>query len=103
QALVRAHRSDSSAPASGFDVPTTVRMSVSLTPVHDVDAMNVVGVLRSPDPNNAARAGLVGGHLGGGGTGPDGAVFEAANQNASGPSVTIEVARALAASRASLN
>ena len=103
QALVRAHRSDSSAPASGFDVPTTVRMSVSLTPVHDVDAMNVVGVLRSPDPNNAARAVLVGGHLDGVGTDPNGAVFQAANDNASGPSVTIEVARALAASRSSLN
>jgi hypothetical protein len=103
QALVRAHRADASAPGSGFDIPTTVRMSVSLTPVHDVDAINVVGVLRAPDPNNAARAVLVGGHLDGVGTDPNGAVFQAANDNASGPSVTIEVARALAASRASLN
>src|SRR5207249_5717483 len=103
QALVRAHRSDSSAPASGFDVPTTVRMTVSLTPVHDVDAMNVVGLLRAPDPNNALRAVLVGGHLDGVGTDPDGSVFQAANDNASGPAVTIEVARALAASRSSLS
>ena len=103
QALVRTHRADASAPASGFDVPTTVRMSVSLTPVHDVDAINVVGVLRAPDPNNAARAVLVGGHLDGVGTDPNGAVFQAANDNASGPSVAIEVARALAASRSSLN
>src|SRR5438552_13373152 len=78
-------------------------MTVSLTPDHDVDAMNVVGVLRSPDPNNAARAVLVGGHLDGVGTDPNGAVFQAANDNASGPSVTIEVARALVASRSSLN
>ena len=103
QALVRAHRADPSAPVSGFDVPETVRMSVSLTPVHDVDAMNVVGLLRAPDPNNATRAVLVGGHLDGVGTDPNGAVFQAANDNASGPSVAIEVARALAASRASLN
>ena len=103
QALVRAHRADASAPASGFDVPTTLRMTVSLTPVHDVDAMNVVGVLRAPDPDNAARAVLVGGHLDGVGTDPNGAVFQAANDNASGPSVAIEVARAIAASRASLN
>src|SRR5258705_4215034 len=81
----------------------TVRISVSLTPVHDVDAMNVVGLLRSPDPNNAERAVLVGGHLDGVGTDPDGSVFQAANDNASGPAVTIEVARALAASRASLS
>jgi hypothetical protein len=103
QGLVRARRADPSAPASGFDVPTTVRMSVSLTPVHDVDAMNVVGLLRAPDPNNAQRAILVGGHLDGVGTDPDGSVFQAANDNASGPAVTIEVARALAASRSSLN
>jgi hypothetical protein len=103
QALVRAHRADASAPPSGFDIPTTLRMTVSLTPVHDVDAINVVGVLRAPDPINAARAVLVGGHLDGVGTDPNGAVFQAANDNASGPSVTIEVARALAASRSSLN
>ena len=103
QALVRAHRADASAPASGFDVQTTIRMSVSLTPIHDVDAINVVGVLRAPDPDNAARAVLVGGHLDGVGTDPNGAVFQAANDNASGPSVTIEVARALVTSRSSLN
>ncbi len=103
QDLVRARHADPNAPASGFDVPTTVRISVSLTPVHDVDAMNVVGLLRSPDPNNAQRAVLVGGHLDGVGTDPDGSVFQAANDNASGPAVTIEVARALAASRASLS
>src|SRR2546428_5494341 len=103
QDLVRARRADPNAPASGFDVPTAVRMSVSLTPVHDVDAMNVVGLLRAPDPNNAQRAILVGGHLDGVGTDPDGSVFQAANENASGPAVTIEIARALAASRPSLN
>jgi hypothetical protein len=103
QDLVRARRTNPSAPASGFDVPITVRISVSLTPVHDVEAMNVVGLLRSPDPNNAQRAVLVGGHLDGVGTDPDGSIFQAANDNASGPAVTIEVARALAASRASLS
>ena len=103
QDLVRARRNDPNAPAPAFDVPTAVRMTVSLTPVHDVDAMNVVGLLRSPDPNNAQRAVMVGGHLDGVGTDPDGSVFQAANDNASGPAVTIEVARSLAASRASLS
>ena len=103
QELVRAHRADPSAPASAFDIATTVRISVSLTPVHDVDAMNVVGLLRAPDPNNTQRAVLIGGHLDGVGTDPDGSVFQAANDNASGPAVTIEVARALAAVRSSLN
>src|SRR2546428_7310528 len=103
QDLVRARRNDPNAPAPAFDVPTTVRMTVSLTPVHDVDAMNVVGLLRAPDPNNAQRAVLVGGHLDGVGTDPDGSVFQAANDNASGSAMAIEVARALAASRSSLN
>jgi peptidase M28-like protein len=103
QDLVRARRADPSASASGFDVPTTVRMSVSLTPLRDVEAFNVVGLLRAPDPNNAQRAVLVGGHLDGVGTDPDGSVFQAANDNASGPAVTIEIARALAAARSSLN
>src|SRR5437016_6019675 len=76
QALVRAHRADASALPSGFDVQTTIRMSVSLTPIHDVDAINVVGVLRAPDPNNAARAVLVGGHLDGVRTDPNGAGFQ---------------------------
>src|SRR5439155_12993157 len=48
QDLVRARRANPNAPASGFDVPNTVRMTVSLTPVHDVEAINVVGLLRSP-------------------------------------------------------
>ncbi|TMF53460.1 MAG: M28 family peptidase, partial [Chloroflexi bacterium] len=45
---------------------------------------------------------LVGGHLDGVGTDPSGTVFSAANDNASGPAVTIEVARALAPRRAEL-
>ncbi|HEV8536888.1 MAG TPA: M28 family peptidase [Candidatus Limnocylindria bacterium] len=102
QSAVRARRADSSAPPSGFDVPVTVRMSVSLTPVHEVETMNVVGLLRAPDEAGAKRAILVGGHLDGVGTDPDGSVFPAANDNASGPAVAVEVARALASARASL-
>lgn len=103
QQLVRTHRSDPSAPPSGFDVPGTVNMSVSLTPVHDVDAINVVGLLRAPDPDNGKRAVMVSGHLDGVGTDPDGSVFQAANDNASGPAVVIEVARALAGVQSSLS
>lgn len=102
QAAVRARRSDRGAPPSGFDVPTSVRMAVSLTPVHDVEAVNVVGILRAPNEEGAKRAVLVGGHLDGVGTDPDGAVFPGANDNASGPAVAIEVARALATIRSSL-
>jgi len=102
RAAVQARRSDPAAPLSGFDVPAGVRVSVSLTAVHDVDAINVVGLLRAPDEASGKRAVLVGGHLDGVGTDPDGSVFQAANDNASGPAVTIEVARALTADRPSL-
>jgi Zn-dependent M28 family amino/carboxypeptidase len=77
-------------------------MTLPLTAVHDVDGVNVVGLLRGSDPEMSKRAVLVGGHLDGVGTDPDGTVFTAANDNASGPAVTIEVARALAARRAEL-
>lgn len=98
---VRARRSTPSAPPPGFDVDTTVHMSVSLTPVHEVQATNVVGLLRASGPD-ATRAVMVGGHLDGVGTDPNGTVFAAANDNASGPAITIEVARSLAAHRAEL-
>jgi hypothetical protein len=99
---VRARRSDPSLPPTAFEAATTVRMEVSLTPVRQVDAINVVGVLRGADQAASQQAVLVGGHLDGIGTDPDGSVFLGANDNASGPAVTIEVARALTARRATL-
>ncbi len=85
-----------------FDTPTRVRMSVPLGPVEQVDTMNVVGMLTGIDDERAQKFLIVGGHLDGVGTDPNGAVFPAANDNASGPAVTIEVARVLAAHRSLL-
>lgn len=85
-----------------FDTRTRVRISVPLGPVRTVETMNVVGLLRGADPERAQRSVLVGGHLDGIGTDPDGTVFPGANDNASGPAVAIEVARVLAANRALL-
>lgn len=98
---VRAHRANPLSAQSAFAIDTTVRMSVPLTPVHEVQATNVVAVLRASGPD-AARAVMVGGHLDGVGTDPNGAVFAAANDNASGPAIGIEVARALARHRVEL-
>jgi Zn-dependent M28 family amino/carboxypeptidase len=98
---VRARRASSSAPESGFAIDTTVRMSVPVTPVRQVQATNVVGLLRGTGAD-ATRAILIGGHLDGVGTDPNGTVFAAANDNASGPSIAIEVARALAAHKSEL-
>ena len=102
QNSVRARRSNPGAPSPAFDTGVTVRMSLPLTPVRDIEGVNVVGLLRGTDPDLSKRAVLVGGHLDGVGTDPDGTVFAAANDNASGPAVTIEVARALVAKRAEL-
>jgi hypothetical protein len=99
--LVRAHRANSNAPASGFGIDTTLQMSVPLKPVEQVQATNVVGLLRASGPEGA-RAVLIGGHLDGVGTDPNGTVFQAANDNASGPSIAIEVARVLAPHKAEL-
>jgi peptidase M28-like protein len=102
QASVRARRSNATAPSPSFETDVTVRMTLPLTAVREVEGVNVVGLLRGVDPDASKRAILVGGHLDGVGTDPDGTVFTAANDNASGPAITIEVARALAAKRAEL-
>lgn len=101
--LLRAVREQQAgADSAAFATRTTVRVSVPLTPVREVEAANVVGLLRGSDPDLAQQAVVVGGHLDGVGTDPDGTVFQAANDNASGAAVTIEVARALAARRQEL-
>ena len=102
QSAVRARRSSPAAPTPAFETNVTVRITLPLTPVHDVEGVNVIGVLRGSDADLSKRAVLVGGHLDGVGTDPDGTVFSAANDNASGPAVTIEVARALATRRVDL-
>ena len=89
-------------PSVSFEAPARMRMSLPLTPVREVEATNVVGIIRGNDADAAKRAVLVGGHLDGVGTDPDGTVFEAANDNASGPAVTIELARSLVARKAEL-
>jgi Zn-dependent M28 family amino/carboxypeptidase len=102
QNAVRARRSNPAAPSPAFETDVTVRMSLPLTPVHEVEGVNVIGLLRGTDPDLSRRAVLIGGHLDGVGTDPDGTVFPGANDNASGPAVTIEVARALVAKRTEL-
>ena len=85
-----------------FDTTARLRMAVPLGAVHDIVGQNVVGILRGSDPARADKFVLVGGHLDGVGTDPDGTVYPAANDNGSGPAVTLEVARVLAAHRATL-
>lgn len=85
-----------------FDTTNRVRLSVPLGPIEQVDTMNVVAMLPGNDPERSKKFLIVGGHLDGVGADPDGTLFPGANDNASGPAVTIEVARVLAANRALL-
>lgn len=89
-------------PSLAFEAPVPARLSLPLTPLREVEATNVVGIIRGTDPDLSKRAILVGGHLDGVGTDPDGTVFEAANDNASGPAVTIELGRSLMQRRSEL-
>jgi peptide/nickel transport system permease protein len=82
-----------------FDTPTRVRIKVSLGPLEPIRTMNVVGMLRGSDVERAKKFVVIGGHLDGIGTEPNGTIYPAANDNASGPAVTIEVARVLAAKK----
>jgi hypothetical protein len=102
QSAVRARRSNPTAPSPAFETNVTVRMTLPLTAVREVEGVNVVGLLRGSHGDLSKRAVLVGGHLDGVGTDPDGTVFSAANDNASGPAITIEVARALTTKRTEL-
>jgi len=79
-----------------FDTNTRVKLSVPLGGIQQVDTVNVVGMLTGSDPERARKFLIVGGHLDGVGVDPNGTVFPGANDNGSGPAVTIEVARVLA-------
>ena len=82
-----------------FDTNTRVRLSVAVSPIEQVDTMNVVGMIRGTDAERAQKFLIVGGHLDGVGVDPNGTLFPGANDNGSGPAVVIEVARVLAAHR----
>lgn len=85
-----------------FDTPTRVRIEVSIGEPQRVRTTNVVGLLRGGHSERASKFVVIGGHLDGVGTDPDGTVFPGANDNASGAAVSIEVARVLAEKKAML-
>ncbi|MEP7199585.1 MAG: M28 family peptidase, partial [Chloroflexota bacterium] len=72
--------------------PNRVSMSVKLVPIRDAPTKNVVGALIGSDPTLANEVYIVGGHYDHVGVDPDGAVFEGANDNASGTAVTVALA-----------
>lgn len=98
RALEDARSRSDRAPLS-FDTGLRVRVSVPLGEPREVDGINILGLLRPARAPADDHYVLIGGHLDGVGTDPDGTVYPAANDNASGPAVTIELARTLARMR----
>ena len=76
-----------------FPLATRARMSASLVEEADAPARNVLGVLPGRDPAARDEVVILGGHYDHLGQAPDGAIFAGANDNASGVSVLLEVAR----------
>lgn len=76
-----------------FPLAGQVHLSISLRPVAMVEGHNVIGVLRGTA--GAGRTVIIGAHYEEIGPDPDGVVFPAADDNASGVSVLIEIARVL--------
>lgn len=87
------------APLPAFPLAFRVRFSVQVE-TRPVVARNVIG--RLPAVNSTEETCIVGGHYEEIGPDPDGVVFPAANDNASGTSVVLEMARLLAAQRPTL-
>ncbi len=82
-------------PLPTFPLTWTAHLAVSLLPPADVEAHNVIGILPGTAAGDAARTVVVGGHYEEIGPDPDGVVFPAANDNASGTAVLLELARLL--------
>ncbi len=74
-----------------FALSWTVHLAVYLAPPARIDAHNVIGLV--PGSENTDRTVIVGAHYEEIGPDPDGVVFPAANDNASGTSVLLELAR----------
>ncbi len=81
-------------PLPSFPLAWTIRLAVSLRPPARVTAHNIIGVL--PGEPHAERAVVVGAHFEEIGPDPDGTVYPAANDNASGTAVLVGLARLLA-------
>jgi len=78
-------------PLPTFSLAWTIHLAVSLRPPAQVEAHNVIGVL--PGASDMERTIVVGAHYEEIGPDPDGAVYPAANDNASGTAVLVELAR----------
>ncbi len=74
-------------------LPLSARMAVQVEFTAAVEAANILGVLPGSDPELANEVLILGAHLDGVGSLPDGTVFPGANNDASGVAVLLEIAR----------
>jgi hypothetical protein len=85
---------------SGFMLTQNrVHLSVHLAPVQDAPTRNVLAILPGSDPALASQYVIVGGHYDHVGADPGGAIFQGANDNASGSAVVAGLAQYFAQNR----
>jgi len=75
------------------ELDTLVKMSVTLSEPQDVELLNVLGYIAGGDIALDSELVIISAHYDGPGRQPDGAVYPAANDNASGVAVLLEIAR----------
>ena len=90
---------DEGTPGKGFATGVKVRMEVNATYKPDAKGHNAMGAIKGRDPDLVHEIVLVGAHMDHLGVGPDGQVFNGADDNASGTAVLIHLADVLTANR----
>ena len=78
--------------AAFVSTPNRVKVSVKLLPVRDATTRNVLAMIPGTDPATPGQVVIVGGHYDHVGADPGGAVFQGANDNASGSAVVVGLA-----------
>ncbi len=90
---------DEGKPGKGFATGVKVQMEVHATYEPNAKGHNALGAIKGRDPDLVHEIILVGAHMDHLGVGPDGQVFNGADDNASGTAVMIHLADVLTANR----
>ncbi len=80
---------------SSFPTGKLCKMSATVVQGKEINGRNVLGILPGTDPKLKNEYIMIGGHLDHIGIGPDGSIRNGADDNASGPSVSLGIAQAM--------
>ncbi|MDJ0521662.1 MAG: M20/M25/M40 family metallo-hydrolase [Planctomycetota bacterium] len=90
---------DEGKPGKGFATGVEVAMEVNAKYLPNAKGHNALGAIKGRDPDLKDEIILVGAHMDGLGVGPDGQIFNGADDNASGTAVMMHLADVLTANR----